>query len=813
MIENQKRLRKENFKCSMVGIEVGEQLLFKPTNTLVTVNSENTVSYQGEIYSFTAFTKKFLPSAQQTRDKCQYRGTDYFYYKGKSLVQLRAEKEAAEGTQRLYDDDAPATISSSQSNLNLFAPNSTSNATVGEDEASFYSKKKFNQWETALLIDSYLQTSNGQTPRKSAIAHLSLRLRHAAISHNAVIDEKFRNTNGINFQLRGIEYYLTNGKEGLDRPCQMFKEIAHLYYTDPEGFQKLLTEANEMYPEPSLQEMELLLMVNEPFAGKHPYNTQPRNNIATLTDQPSSSMTDEIEPDETEYETREERREEWESRQKALCEILKDDFPKGFRFGPIDMKRLRDCGEKKNPPLVLDGVSDETLWRDLCTNCIVVEEKDKNKKMAYAPDSLIVENTFLKIRDFALDCFEKEKCNCIYYSALFDKFSEELSCQKSLITSVNMLKTCLKHVFGNTLSFKDDYFSFFPNVRVDLDEEVVNYVLEQGVAVTIEKAVKDLFYLPAEQVRKSFNKPKNNDTLILNTFGERFHIDNFAINEAETEAIAEQIEKDIAESGRSSLWKLVETDYDKIPAIVSVKKKNEWAKTMGLCNVLIYKLSHRFSFSKKDKFALPLDSGEQNSPLFSTLLDFCGERGAGFTYSEIEEKTKEMGVSPQIYLEKLAPYCIRVNDETFKPLASVCFDVEGTDKAIATYYCQGDYLPIGSITDFSFLPCFAENEYIWNSRLLESYLLTRSEHFAFVHNGPLNKKTVCGAIVKRGTPYDEDFFAVVCHAVATSGVELDKENVLNFLAEKSYIRQTSYKEIDNLLIKSKELRNKLKREE
>ena len=90
--EQQKKKRKEPFKFHMVGIKVGDMVTFDELQLEVRVAADDKVEYQDRLYSLSAFTENFLPEDKQTPSRA-YQGPKYFSYQGKTLYDLRKEKE------------------------------------------------------------------------------------------------------------------------------------------------------------------------------------------------------------------------------------------------------------------------------------------------------------------------------------------------------------------------------------------------------------------------------------------------------------------------------------------------------------------------------------------------------------------------------------------------------------------------------------------------------------------------------------------------------------------------------------------------
>lgn len=84
--------RKEPFKFHLIGLKVGDIVTFDALKLDVRVASDDKVEYHDRLYSLSAFTGTFLPDEMQTPSRA-YQGPKYFSYKGKTLFEIRNEKE------------------------------------------------------------------------------------------------------------------------------------------------------------------------------------------------------------------------------------------------------------------------------------------------------------------------------------------------------------------------------------------------------------------------------------------------------------------------------------------------------------------------------------------------------------------------------------------------------------------------------------------------------------------------------------------------------------------------------------------------
>lgn len=107
--EKQRKAQKPPFKFHMIGLKVGDEIIFEALHLPVRVASDDKIEYEGRLYSLSAFTASFLPEQLQNTSGA-YQGPKYFSYGGKTLYTLRKEKEAKEEktpiltTNRTIDD-------------------------------------------------------------------------------------------------------------------------------------------------------------------------------------------------------------------------------------------------------------------------------------------------------------------------------------------------------------------------------------------------------------------------------------------------------------------------------------------------------------------------------------------------------------------------------------------------------------------------------------------------------------------------------------------------------------------------------------
>ena len=90
-----REVKRSRFKFSMCEIKIGEHVEFTPTGVIVKVASDDSVEYEGRIYKLSPFVGTFMPEDKRNTSGA-YQGAKYFAYGGRTLVDLRKEKETSQ---------------------------------------------------------------------------------------------------------------------------------------------------------------------------------------------------------------------------------------------------------------------------------------------------------------------------------------------------------------------------------------------------------------------------------------------------------------------------------------------------------------------------------------------------------------------------------------------------------------------------------------------------------------------------------------------------------------------------------------------
>jgi hypothetical protein len=143
---------------------------------------------------------------------------------------------------------------------------------------------------------------------------------------------------------------------------------------------------------------------------------------------------------------------------------------------------------------------------------------------------------------------------------------------------------------------------------------------------------------------------------------------------------------------------------------------------------------------------------------------------------------------------------VRTDKDSYVTEQYVHFDVAAIDDAI-DLFLVGEYLPLRQFTTFAAFPYCGQ---AWNLFLLESYCRRFSERFRFVVLS-VNSKNA-GVIVRKESRLSyEDILA---DAVAKSGIELERNAILDYLVENGYTGARKYSKLEELTQQVKTLRER-----
>lgn len=457
-------------------------------------------------------------------------------------------------------------------------------------------------------------------------------------------------------------------------------------------------------------------------------------------------------------------------------QILRDKFPKGYRIeSNLDLKRFISF---YNTIFETNIESDNVSMREKIRRCILsvgIQHRDR----VFSVDGLVSMETKKHLLDYVENCF-LQGIPVLYYSTIFEVFNEEFLNQK--IYNEDMLRTYLMYECKEKYVFEKSYMSQDKNVQIDPKNEIKEVLVTYGSPMKCDKIYEELTHFS----KKCIDDALRNREFICNTWNEYFHVSLIDFSDDELKDIAELIQEIIDNCHFASGKEMIDAIRAKYPTML--ERFPQFSQN-GLRDAIAYYLRDQFSFNGNI-----ISSLQKQLSMSDVFVEFARTH-TSFTLDELIVLKNEMNST--IYFDAIYENSLRISRERFVSKNEAYFDVAKIDKAIS-FYCTGAYLPLSGITSFGTFP---DVGFPWNIFLLEHYVASYSEKFKLLHIG-YNADKCVGAIVRRDSDID-NFNALVVDVLTHSGINLNKEDALQYLYDMGYLARRRFSNIDQILIRAK----------
>ena len=452
--------------------------------------------------------------------------------------------------------------------------------------------------------------------------------------------------------------------------------------------------------------------------------------------------------------------------------ILRESFENGLRVNSfIDRNRFRQYySEKFSVEAELD---DDKLIEIL--RKVGVTRDDRIYAQAGGEQSDLL--------DDIQDDIAKTFCNgasCIFVSAVFDKYQDQLVEQLQIYNEDVLKKQLLETSYGDYCDQRKMFVrrSIAPDASADIKRELQGSPLP----MTYEELHEKLWYIPMDIIKRSLVKT---DGIVNVAQGTYFYASNLPVNTMEIEEIANLIHGQLSQKEFITDEELRGIIRDNCP---SVAINTESFLTWGLRNALGYLLRERFSFNGS------IISERGHSINMSRAYEVFCKSFERMTLDDLKAFSKEMNTI--IYWESVFNVMIRISASEFIPRDRIRFDTVGTDKVL-DQLIDGDYMPIKDISLFLHFPVISVR---WNRFVLECYAAGSSQEFSLIHAS--YSQDCCGAIVRKSSGI-KDFKSLVVDVLAHSDEWQTEKDALAYLVDKGYLNRKRYSEIGSVVAGAK----------
>lgn len=727
-------------------------------------------------------------------------------------------------------------------------------------------QKQRDKYEAAILLDYYLQYLDGKLTREKAIRIVSAKLRKMAETKNICIDEIYRNTNGIAFQMHSMESAY-KGFTVMKPATKLFIETVRLLKNDKEQYNKLLKEAREMaevLPKDSREEhpaieSETISRVAELEFAKDTELSKVRNeqgkdaaNVVTRSrntpngdtffrwlneeqGMESSSCRSYVSAINT-------------AEQYAIennfnhCILYTDNYQEAKAtanelFGDYSFMECNDQQHNRlrtaiNKLLIYieNGGNDIVVQipsADLVPFTeILIERFPKGYRIGSAIELKRFKRYWEELYGAKIDMDDSgvekniEHCGIVHEEKIYmpQKMLDEDMKVKLFSYISNSFQSGKSVIYYETLfkDFSDDFFGCCM-YNAGMLHAYLAYMNDGSYFVGKDYILKDASVKvePYDEIKECLIRQA-----APMGYGEIF-VALSHIPEQKIKTILAQ-NGEFVSNGRGQYFHIDITAFsdDEVEDITEIIENAIAEKEFISGNELVDSIKKKYSYVIEQN-ALLSDIGLRNAIGYKLRDKFS------FNGNIISSGGKSLSM-----MEVFADFCRQRASFTLDELkifkqelgTVIYFDavyenslrisknkfVSKTQASFRTKetdaaidrFCDGDYIAIRKINQFGLFP---DAGFSWNSFLLEHYVAMYSPNYKLLHSN-YNEGACVGGIVKKSSGIDT-FNELVIDVLARNGIPLQKETALQYLCNEGYLARRNYSGIEQLLIKAKELRN------
>lgn len=698
---------------------------------------------------------------------------------------------------------------------------------------------KWDEFETALLIDTFWQIEKSPNRRQELIKDLSDALRQKAINSGVTIDERFRNVNGISMQLSPIAHAFFPERSSLTSSV-MFNRMVELYKTNREAFNKTLAVAKTMVVGDSKMDIksDSRISFSDWLAEVKYRKISSQQLIAALEDASTfavernlskvsySSITD---PAQFSSAMRRVQGTRFFRITHPQTSRYLDSAITLYRRYLLSLQELTEVAASKTEedPVVenyqteivitspIDEPQQEVVSKDIShilkdhyqygfkpdsfrevlrfrqfaeADGVAIPEDDDDLKAAILSAGTLVDGkVFAKSDDLAQELYSivnaitDSGTKVIYYEALLEQHSEWM--QSHFITSEAMLKELLqKNLTGFAFSKK---FMAAGNKKTEKRSvtDEIKRIWGENQTCSVEEIGERLPYVPIGNIWRVIS---GNVNFVWVGEGVYLLTDRLIISDDEEEAILDYVETACNEKGFASL-----SDVPK----EGIEEQNYEVSQAAILSAIYNKvLLGKYTLNGK---ILTKDNSSLDAV---TLLKQHIEGRERCTFSELADKVVELtgGTNRQFAFQALYDCMVRIDANNYVADRFVSFNVDEIDRVlsgiISNHFCA-----IRDVTTFALFPVCG---YPWNSFLLESYCYKYSKKYG-LRLLNFNDKNA-GIIAEKD--YDKSYIEMLAVALASANVELKQEEIGLYLFQTGYMAKSKFGRLDEIVERARELR-------
>lgn len=718
------------------------------------------------------------------------------------------------------------------------------------------------QWdiyEAVILLDGYLEALQNKKPKLQIIKRVSSELRQMAVKKGIIIDDIYRNENGISYQMKSMESAY-KGHTIYTPATKLFKETVEIYQNERKRYEKLLEMAKGMIDtyitppvsasSPLTESVSNIIVINNEINTTESISPETNSNTsiqeknffiylrdtAKLSEKTCASYVSSIKSAER-YAT---------YYNYTSCELFSNDRKKTIatamelyadlkfmhyneeqhnRFSAAINKLLESIGASipEKTTLSIDDTVNKRI-SNLSESEVdneIIKVLKKHYQYGYKYDSI---RELMRFRQFAetmevsVPEDDKQLKASILASGIIigDKvYCNSDSLQQSIKNIVDDIFSLGAEViyYESLLEHKSEWMSSYNITSEDILKEYLQKnisgcsfskkFMNKGKRRSEKEAVTgEIKRIWGNRKTESvYNLSDRLPYIPLNNIWRVISGNNQFVIVSEGEYLF--IERlHITENEEEDILDFVDTTckangFTSLSDIPigSIEEENYEIHQFAIYNA-IYKKVLSSKYYLNGKI-LTKDKPELDAV---TLLKHYIKGRDECTFEEIADKVVELtgGTNRQYAFQALYDDMIRVDNNRFVANRFVNFSIDEIDRVLSGFITD-HFRSIQDVTTFAVFPICGQN---WNHYLLESYCYKYSKKYS-LHVIHFNSKNV-GIIAERD--FNKNYNEMLAIALARADVKLTSEAIGQYLFSTGYISKRKYAKLDEIAHRSEELR-------
>jgi len=713
---------------------------------------------------------------------------------------------------------------------------------------------RWDLYEAVILLDGYLETLDKKLPKMRIVKQVSADLRQMAVNRGVIIDDVFRNENGISYQIKSMESAYAGHKIYVTA-TKLFVETVNMYRNDRQQYEKTLKEAKGMIvPIPCNKKVFMAWSTTVASKPSNKWVEENLKKVETFGNKAgiiSGSIFDITDKDALERLFHSVSKSKvFQITNKKIYKQILQDLQTYRYFFENKAAILSKMQAVRNEEMVVVDAAPPNLITSVSVEMERRETASENLRIDFdGIDNLSYRQPISKYSDGLLDAAKtiiatsfvngmrknaviaKKKFKNAYFEMIGDELPEDIN--------IDDLASCVGVEYSDkiyTISEENKLrIKGFVQAAINSGNNVIFYEevyrLNMDFMTNAGIFSSDLLKIVLKQImpemrykRASFSVSDSNslEQDIIACFGDGPMLTYGEIKSKLPYADIHQI-RSICSRNSRFVWakeetyalaekiRLSPTDIEKSKQIVAQDIEKQGFSVLQRVTVLesvelnpyvpeaaikeaIYVL-YLAAYYKRNHSIIMLHGDSFSAP--TVMTEYCKSLNE-VTLSELQSYEGKLTDKTSYSLNAAYAAMVRVDNERFVSIGLISFDVWATDNALALFV-QEDIIPLKGVKSFTSFP--EVEGYAWNLFLLDSYCRHFSMRFRSM-GGPAKSKPV-GAIfpiqMQFGS-YDD----LLAHVAVKNNVELNADDVNKFFMDNAYtLRRIDTK---GIIAKSQEIR-------